>query len=160
MAMGQLRAEIGLEIKPEFCTQCGKCSSGCPAARLLDIRPRKIVLMAYLGMEDEVLRSGWLWMCSDCLACEERCPYQVGPYSIIMALRELYAEKGLRLPSYYGPLTSSLLKTGFSQAPIRVRTREFKRVDRESLGLQPPRGPMDMKRFSENLKAVLGGVRA
>ena len=50
------------ELLPEggnlnLCLTCGACSSGCPASGLDDMDPRKLLRMAALGMDEELIRS-------------------------------------------------------------------------------------------------------
>ncbi|MBU1397302.1 MAG: oxidoreductase, partial [Proteobacteria bacterium] len=47
-----------------LCLTCGACSSGCPATGLDGMDPRKFLRMAALGMDDELLKSDWAWMCT------------------------------------------------------------------------------------------------
>ena len=59
------------EILPDegnlnLCLTCGACSSGCPATGLDGMDPRKFLRMAALGMDDEILKSDWAWMCTMC----------------------------------------------------------------------------------------------
>jgi len=70
------------EILPEggnlnLCLTCGACSSGCPATGLEDMDPRKFLRMAALGMDDEILSSNWVWMCSMCQRCVYVCPMKI-----------------------------------------------------------------------------------
>src|SRR4030065_444 len=58
MAVSRLSKEKGYVGVSEQCTQCGKCSSGCPAARSLDLRPRRIALMAQRGEVEGLRGSG------------------------------------------------------------------------------------------------------
>ena len=53
-----------MEILPEggnlnLCLTCGACSSGCPAAGLDGMDPRKFLRMAALGLDDEIIKSDW-----------------------------------------------------------------------------------------------------
>ena len=59
------------EILPEggnlnLCLTCGACSSGCPATGLDGMDPRKFLRMAALGLDDEIAKSDWPWMCTMC----------------------------------------------------------------------------------------------
>jgi heterodisulfide reductase subunit C len=67
------------EILPEggnlnLCLTCGACSSGCPATGLEGMDPRKFLRMAALGMDEEVLSTKWVWMCSMCSAASMYAP--------------------------------------------------------------------------------------
>jgi len=72
------------------CFACGTCSASCPITEI-DARfnPRKIIRMALLGMKSEVVSSDFIWLCSDCHLCYERCPQDVRFTSIIHAIRNI-----------------------------------------------------------------------
>jgi ferredoxin len=70
------------ELLPEggnlnLCLTCGACSSGCPATGLEDMDPRKFLRMAALGMDEEILSTPWVWMCTMCQRCIYVCPMQI-----------------------------------------------------------------------------------
>ncbi|MCP3952939.1 MAG: oxidoreductase, partial [Desulfobacterales bacterium] len=70
------------EILPEggnlnLCLTCGACSSGCPATGLEGMDPRKFLRMAALGMDEEILSSSWIWMCTMCQRCIYVCPMKI-----------------------------------------------------------------------------------
>jgi len=70
------------EILPEggnlnLCLTCGACSSGCPATGLEGMDPRKFLRMAALGMDEEILSTKWVWMCSMCQRCIYVCPMKI-----------------------------------------------------------------------------------
>ena len=70
------------ELLPEggnlnLCMTCGACSSGCPATSLDGMDPRKFLRMAALGMDDEILKSDWAWMCTICQRCIYVCPMKI-----------------------------------------------------------------------------------
>lgn len=61
----------------DLCYTCGTCSGGCPATGLEDMDPRKFLRMVLLGMDEEVLDSKWIWMCTMCQRCSKACPMGV-----------------------------------------------------------------------------------
>jgi ferredoxin len=70
------------ELLPEggnlnLCLTCGACSSGCPATGLEDMDPRKFLRMAALGMDEEILSTPWVWMCTMCQRCIYVCPMKI-----------------------------------------------------------------------------------
>ncbi len=70
------------ELLPEggnlnLCLTCGLCSSGCPATGLEGMDPRKFLRMAALGMDEEILKSDWPWMCTMCQRCIYACPMKI-----------------------------------------------------------------------------------
>jgi len=60
-----------------LCLTCGACSSGCPATGLANMDPRKFLRMAALGMDDAILNSPWIWMCTMCQRCVYVCPMKI-----------------------------------------------------------------------------------
>ncbi len=70
------------ELLPEggnlnLCLTCGACASGCPATGLDGMDPRKFLRMAALGMDEEIRKSNWPWMCSGCQRCIYVCPMKI-----------------------------------------------------------------------------------
>lgn len=70
------------ELLPEggnlnLCLTCGACASGCPATGLEDMDPRKFLRMATLGLDEEITRTPWVWMCSLCQRCIYVCPMKI-----------------------------------------------------------------------------------
>ncbi len=144
------------ELHQDQCNQCGKCSSGCPAARFLDLRPRKIVAMAQRDLIEELMGSNIIWECAQCLQCTERCPREVTPFDIIIACQNLAVGKGLQPPEGLTRMLSSVKRLGSIQPPQEIIDRKFEAHDRESLDLPDAKGPRDMAKFLQVLEKVLG----
>ncbi len=72
----------------DICLTCGSCASACPIAGVDDLDPRKIVRMALLGLEEELLTNDWPWKCTMCGRCETACPMNV---EILQLLRRIRA---------------------------------------------------------------------
>jgi ferredoxin len=60
-----------------LCLTCGACSSGCPATGLENMDPRKFLRMAALGMDEEIMSTPWVWMCTMCTRCIYVCPMKI-----------------------------------------------------------------------------------
>ncbi len=73
-----------------LCLTCGACSSGCPATGLENMDPRKFLRMAALGMDDEIRKSKWVWMCSMCQRCVYVCPMQINIPQLVYNARALW----------------------------------------------------------------------
>ncbi len=84
-----------------YCYQCGACVGDCPANRFLpEFNPRKIMLQAIYGLEEDLLGpDSLIWNCTNCYNCYERCPQEVHPIEVIIALKNMTREKGTQLPA-------------------------------------------------------------
>ena len=77
------------------CFQCGTCSASCPVMRINSgYNPRKIISMSILGMRDEVLKSDFIWLCSACYSCYERCPQDVKITELMNAIKNIAVKEG------------------------------------------------------------------
>lgn len=77
------------------CFSCGTCVAGCPVAGSTErYNPRRVVRMALLGMRQEVLSSEFVWLCSTCYTCYERCPQDVHIPELMNAIRNLAVREG------------------------------------------------------------------
>jgi len=144
-------------VKAETCDQCGKCPSTCPiTAHIEGFNPRQIIAKVALGMEVDLMKSNMIWTCTSCLKCKERCPEQLSPYDIILALRRIAIDLDLPHPEVYDVSSNTVVETGAIQQPQLVRTRNKERKDRRSLGLPPAEKPKDMVAYSGTLRKLLG----
>lgn len=69
------------------CLTCGTCASACPIAGVDGLDPRKIVRMAVLGMDEELVASSWPWKCTMCAKCEEACPANIEIVALMRKIR-------------------------------------------------------------------------
>jgi heterodisulfide reductase subunit C len=81
--------------KVNLCFQCSKCSSGCPLAYRMDLKPAQVVHCIRLGREDEVLNCSAIWFCAACETCTARCPQGLEPAALMNAARILAVRKGI-----------------------------------------------------------------
>jgi len=91
------------------CTECGRCTSNCPANKTgKKLSPRKIMMDTRDRLEeigknidlngefkpdnkqllDDYITREELWACTTCNACVEACPVSIDPLSIIMDMRQ------------------------------------------------------------------------
>jgi heterodisulfide reductase subunit C len=117
------------------CFQCLKCTSGCTALKLLELKPHEIVKLVNLGFVDELALSDIIWTCVTCLKCVQRCPQKASPYHAIMALRNLAVEREAKVPEALMKAVSQILETGLVEAVQKVTTNKMETFDRESLRL-------------------------
>jgi heterodisulfide reductase subunit C len=117
------------------CFQCLKCTSGCTALKLLELKPHEIIKLVNLGFVDELASSEIIWTCVTCLKCAQRCPQKASPYHIIMVLRNLAVEKEVQIPEEYLKAFSRILETGLAEGSQEVMTKKMEIFDRKSLNL-------------------------
>ena len=72
----------------DLCFTCGTCASGCPATGLEGMDPRKFVRMVILGMDQEVMTTPWVWMCTGCQRCVYACPMKVDIPQMVYLVRQ------------------------------------------------------------------------
>ena len=135
------------------CFQCLKCTSGCTALKLLELKPHEIMKLVRLGFVNELAASEILWTCATCLKCVQRCPQKGSPYHVIMALRNLAVEREAKVPEAYLKAVSQVLENGLSQAIQKVTTRKMETFDRTSLRL--PEIPAPRESFQTVFLKVL-----
>ncbi len=88
----------------ESCMTCGSCASACPISGVDGLDPRKVVRMAVLGLEEELISSQWPWKCTLCGKCERACPLNIEIVALIHRVRGL--RDRARVP---GPLHKGVL---------------------------------------------------
>jgi heterodisulfide reductase subunit C len=125
------------------CFQCMKCTSGCTALKLLELKPNEIMKLVSLGFVDELPSSDIIWTCVTCLKCVQRCPQKASPYHVIMALRNLAVEKEAKVPEGFLKAVSQILETGLAEPPQKIVTRKMETVDRECLKLPKIKFPKE-----------------
>ena len=116
------------------CIQCGRCSSSCPIARLVDEHnPRRLMETIILGLRDEVLRTQLPWYCLSCFTCLDRCPQGGDVAEVMFAIRNLALREG-NVPDGFVDQAGNLIETGRVVTPTRMMIKK-----REKLGLS--KGP-------------------
>lgn len=131
----------------EFCYQCGKCTSGCEAHKLLELEPHSIVALLKRGLIDEMVNSDIIWTCMSCFKCRERCPQKVAPVEILFALKNMVVAKGNQIPGNYSTLLQSVLSIGLLQDVKAVTTKDNKTIKRSDLDLPEITKPTDVTKF-------------
>lgn len=81
------------------CYQCGVCTASCPISSIdAKYSPRRTIKRALLGMKDQVLNDPFIWLCSICFLCQERCPQDVRPPEVMTVLKNVAVKAGLVPP--------------------------------------------------------------
>lgn len=118
-----------------YCYQCGACVGDCPSARYVPgFNPREIMLGVLYGFGDRLVGpESPAWKCTNCYNCYERCPQNVKPVEIIIALKNIMATRGIfPAKAQVAELVKTVLETGRT-APVTAMTAKL----REALGLPP-----------------------
>jgi Fe-S oxidoreductase len=115
------------------CTQCGRCTSVCPAnqtGKLLS--PRKVVLDFRRRMEEKMkglLKDGKdfqdgkslypdytgyeeLWACTTCNACAQECPVNIDHPSMILEMRRYIFLEESKAPSLINAMSTNIENNG------------------------------------------------
>jgi heterodisulfide reductase subunit C len=123
------------------CYTCGTCSASCPI-RAIDeeFNPRRIIRLALLGLKDEVLQSDFIWLCTGCYICQERCPQDVRITELMTAFRNLAVQEGYPHP------TVKAIADMVAEHGIIMEIGEFENDKREKIGLPPRNVPSDVHR--------------
>jgi len=128
-----------------LCIQCGRCSSGCPVARLTnDHNPRRLMEMIILGLKKEVLPTQLPWYCLSCFTCLDRCPQGGDVGDVMFAIRNLAVKQG-NMPAGVAAQAKALYETTRVINPVRSALDK-----RESMGL----GKLDTEGLEE-VKKIL-----
>ncbi|RLI10536.1 heterodisulfide reductase [Candidatus Bathyarchaeota archaeon] len=140
----RLASELGASDLSR-CFQCGVCVASCPVREIeVEFNPRRIMKMAKLGLKERVLRSEFIWLCSMCFLCQERCPQDVRPPEVMTVLRNMAAAEGIAPPALQ-KLVDILSRAGRIY-PLDDFT-EDEREDRELPEVEPE--PEFVKRIAE-----------
>jgi heterodisulfide reductase subunit C len=119
---------------PHMCFQCGTCTGSCPSAPRSSYRIRLFVRRAVMGLEEEALTDPDLWLCTTCYSCTDRCPRDIAPTDVIMAMRNLATKRDI-IPRNFLKTVQLIYNSGHG-----VPNNDVNRAARERLGLtrDPP----------------------
>ena len=116
------------------CTECGRCSSECPANQTgKKLSPRKIMMdtrdrLTEVGnnmdknngsffddgkkLLGDYITAEELWACTSCNACVQACPVDIDPLSIIMQMRQYLVMEESKAPSDLNNMMSNIENNG------------------------------------------------
>ena len=86
----------------DACLTCGTCAGLCPISGVDGLDPRKIVRMAVLGLDQQLIQSEWPWKCTMCGKCEEACPVGIEFVTLIRKIRGARKRSEVPLPIQRG----------------------------------------------------------
>ena len=116
------------------CTECGRCTSECPANQTgKKLSPRKVMMDTRDRLETvgknmdanggqfvddgkqllgDYISHEELWACTSCNACVEACPVSIDPLSIIMDMRQYLVMEQSAAPSDLNNMMSNIENNG------------------------------------------------
>lgn len=103
MEITGLKSQIALDPSwADSCLTCGTCAAACPISGVDGLDPRKIVRMAVLGMDEELVATNWPWKCTMCGKCEESCPANIQITALMRKIRGKRARAKVPGPIHKG----------------------------------------------------------
>ena len=103
------------ETHMSACFTCGTCSGGCPLTGMESTKDegldcRKAIRMAAFGMDQELIDSRFVWICTGCERCVAGCPMGVKLVKVWMAAKA--ARPRDKVPGVLHKGVDMVLKTG------------------------------------------------
>lgn len=129
-----------------MCYQCGTCTGSCPSAPRSSYRIRLFMRRAVLGLENEALTDPDLWLCTTCYSCTDRCPRDIAPTDVIMAMRNLAFKRDI-VPKNFLQTVQLIYNSGHG-----VPNNDVNRAARTKLGL--PADPPTTHSYPEFIKGI------
>ncbi len=133
-----------LDLKINYCMQCGSCASICPLAKVgFEWYNKKLIKALILNLEEELLDDPTPWACVACNRCTEICPRDVNPFEVMFAVRRIFVEE-YAIPTLAVEALRSLYEYGHA---VYMKGREA----RTSVGLpeKPPTTDSDERAVAE-----------
>jgi len=107
LEMSQAIVDAGGEALKK-CYQCGTCTGTCPWTPITHFNIRKLIRFGQLGIDGI---EEYMWGCSTCKFCVDRCPRGVEIIDVVTAIRNVYSGGGM-LPQSLRAFVGSLSARG------------------------------------------------
>jgi Fe-S oxidoreductase len=107
LEMSQAIVDAGGEALKK-CYQCGTCTGTCPWTPITHFNIRKLVRFGQLGLDGI---EDYMWGCSTCKFCVDRCPRGVELIDVVTAIRNVYSGGGM-LPQSLRAFVGSMSARG------------------------------------------------
>ena len=104
----------------DLCLTCGTCAGGCPITGVDGLDVRKVVRLALLGLDQEVIDSKFPWVCTLCARCEHACPMKIDLTKLLRSARGMRARD--KVPGVLHKGVEMCLKTGNN---VGIPTEDF-----------------------------------
>jgi len=113
------------------CFSCAKCTSGCPVADEMDIKPHQAMRLLQLDKGDELVAAASPWLCIGCQTCLGRCPNNVdipSAFSRIRqeAIRRNQLDKAGNVPLFDDIMLSMIKRSGRVNDGLMAAKYKFK----------------------------------
>lgn len=163
--MAEVRLEEGVAQEVErlsgqkvmACYQCGACTSSCPVAFTMELKPNQVMRLLQLGELEGVLRANTAWICASCYNCTVECPRGIRVTGVMYALRELGMRRGILPKGAMGP---AFFSTFLRQILSRGRVHEGLLITLTALKSRPlsllPKAPLGLRLFLKGRMVLLG----
>ena len=115
------------------CIQCGRCTSSCPVARIVEEHnPRKLMEMIILGLRSDLFAGQLPWYCLSCFTCLDQCPQGGDVGEVMFAIRNLAVKEG-NIPDGILVQAKSLFENGrvVAAGKMALVQRERHGLDKE-----------------------------
>jgi heterodisulfide reductase subunit C len=107
-------------VYADLCLTCGTCAGGCPVTGVDGLDVRKVVRLALLGLDQEVIDSKFPWVCTLCARCEHACPMKIDLTKLLRSARGMRARD--KVPGVLHKGVEMCLKTGNN---VGIPTEDF-----------------------------------
>lgn len=107
LEMSQAIMDAGGEALKK-CYQCGTCTGTCPWTPITHFNIRKLIRFGQLGLDGI---EEFMWGCSTCKFCVDRCPRGVEIIDVVTAIRNVYSGGGM-LPQSLRAFVGSMSARG------------------------------------------------
>jgi len=109
-----------VSVYADLCLTCGTCAGGCPVTGVDGLDVRKVVRLALLGLDQEVIDSKFPWVCTLCARCEHACPMKIDLTKLLRSARGMRARD--KVPGVLHKGVAMCLKTGNN---VGIPTEDF-----------------------------------
>lgn len=130
----KLKEEKGME-RVLLCFNCTGCSTGCPMTAVENgFNIKNYIRMAGMGLKDRLLKDEYIWYCTTCYKCQERCPEGVLNVDTLLKIRTMAVSEGI-MHDAHRAVASNVIETGHG-----VPINDTNKKNRKELGLNeiPP----------------------
>ena len=103
------------------CYQCGTCTGTCPWAPITHFNIRKLIRFGQLGLDGI---EDYMWDCSTCKFCVDRCPRGVEIIDVVTAIRNVYSGGGM-LPQSLRAFVGSMSARGNPWSGDQARRNDW-----------------------------------